>query len=122
MREAPRAAAVAAAAVAVVAAKMVKIDPPPRETFLFFPAQAAVPEIRSVPGKDRAAGAASRTNIDAIWIGLVTIATLFAGIAASIAIVRFGGTGLWVVKRSAVAWSIGMMTAAGMIFCIVTAR
>ena len=53
--------------------------------------------------------------MEAIWIGLVTIAALFAGIAAGIAIVRFGGTGLWVVKRSAVAWMVGMLTAGAMI-------
>jgi len=94
------------------------IASPTEGTFLFFPARAAEPEIRSVPGKARTGSAVSRANVKAIWIGLVTIAALFIGMTAGIAIVRFGGTELWVVKRSAVAWMVGMFTAAAMIFAL----
>jgi len=94
----------------------ITIDEPPQGTFLFFPAAAAGPEIRAVPtNRQKGRRDFLRSDMGAIAIGAFTVVALCIGIAAGVAIVRLGGTELWVVKRSAVAWIVGMIAAGAML-------
>jgi DNA-directed RNA polymerase subunit RPC12/RpoP len=93
-------------------------------TFLFFPATAREPQVRTAPRTpaEIAAPAVPAATISATTsahqpvavIAIVAFAALVIGAAALFATRQFGGLEYFVVKRSAVAWMVGMLSAAAL--------
>ena len=84
----------------------VDITPPPGK-FVFIRADGKAAEIRDVPV------AALKETRGASTL-FVALAALVVGAVACHLMERFGGHQMWVVKRAAVAWVVGMMSAWGM--------